>query len=451
MNESSQQQSRLIIDRQSPALREALWRVVKEAKESEGVLAPVTVIGPSQYANLGLRHELGRSGYVNVRFALLPMLAEMLGACAMAKADRRPLTPALENVLLRAVLENAGGLLENVKQHRSTLAGVRASFRDLRRAPDSVRQALEHSGGVRGEVVRLYSLSRNSTAEDWYDGEDLAEAAAEAVLEGTAATLAELGLVVFYMVRQPSLGQVKLIESLAQTGRCVAILGTTGDEQADGPVHQLGDTLRLILGEPRSKNGVGGEDIPRFPADARIHIAPDAHEETRHVIRGIVSEAESGTPLHRMAVLYRMDPPYSSLVRDELRLAGIPMAGPGTKSLADTAAGRTLTGLLRLASSTGANDSLRRDEVMAWLTGCPVRRPRGLKRQLFSPSRWDSISRKAGVIGGIGQWRRRLVGYADWQEGGAGVDPDDLTDGQVERTRSEAAAASTTTTSCLVG
>ena len=79
MSNDTKDTGRLIVDRQSPALKEALWRLVKQAKEDGGLLAPVTVVGPSQYANLSLRQELGRSGFVNVRFILLPMLAELLG------------------------------------------------------------------------------------------------------------------------------------------------------------------------------------------------------------------------------------------------------------------------------------------------------------------------------------------------------------------------------------
>ena len=107
-----------------------------------------------------------------------------------------------------------------------------------------------------------------------------------------------------------------------------------------------------------------------------------------------------------MAILYRMENPYGTLVRDELRLAGLPMAGPGRDSLSDTSVGRTLTGLLELSQG-----GFTRAEVMAWLTGCPVRPP-GASYSGFNPSRWDSLTRRAGIVGGLDQWRDRLGGYA---------------------------------------
>ena len=97
--------------------------------------------------------------------------------------------------------------------------------------------------------------------------------------------------------------------------------------------------------------------LPLLPGEARLHIAPNAHEELRWVIRRITQEAEEQrTSFHRMAILYRMDNPYTSLIRDELRLAGIPMAGPGRETLADTSVGRTLTGLRGLGG-LGNEDS----------------------------------------------------------------------------------------------
>ena len=77
---------RLIVDRQSSALKQLLWHLVRSEKESD-VLAPVTVVGPTRYANLSLRHEFGRSGFANVRFIVMPALSELLGAAALPGRD----------------------------------------------------------------------------------------------------------------------------------------------------------------------------------------------------------------------------------------------------------------------------------------------------------------------------------------------------------------------------
>ena len=313
MNRNSAHKARLIIDRQSPALREALWRLAGDAKRDGGVLAPVTIIGPSQYANLSLRQELGRSGFVNVRFILFPMLAEILGGAAMANSGRRPLTPVFENVLVRAVLEQAGEPLAQVREHRSTQSSLRKSFRRLRQVPGAVLRELEQSGGARHEVVRLYRDFRKRIGDGWYDAEDMAESAAGAVESGVAHALSDLGLMIFYLPHDLTPGQVNLIRALVRRAPCAVLLGTTGDSEADAPVNQLAATLQPLLGEPQGTASYSPE-APLLPGEARLHVAPDAHEELRRVIRGIAESAESGIPLHRMAVLYRMDPPYGSLV-----------------------------------------------------------------------------------------------------------------------------------------
>ena len=79
----------IIMDRFSPAMTKALWQLVKDAKHTD-ILAPVTVIGPTQYANLTLRQELGRTGFVNVRFIVMSHLSELLGAAELAREGRSP-------------------------------------------------------------------------------------------------------------------------------------------------------------------------------------------------------------------------------------------------------------------------------------------------------------------------------------------------------------------------
>ena len=72
-------QHRLVVDRLSSNLTESLWLLI-ENEQKDDVLAPVTVITPTPYARLALRQELGRTGFANVRFILLPVLSELLGA-----------------------------------------------------------------------------------------------------------------------------------------------------------------------------------------------------------------------------------------------------------------------------------------------------------------------------------------------------------------------------------
>ena len=424
----------LIVERQSPALKEKLWQLVREAKGND-VLAPVTVIGPSRYANLSLRQELGRTGFANVRFIVLPVLAEMLGAAAMARAGRKPLTSVLEGVFVRTVLMQATGPLAPVKDHPSTLSSVRSSFRELRKADDEVLERLEVQGGARGELVNLYREFRRRTEQTHYDAHDLTEAAAAGVRGGDTSGLDDLGMIIFYLPRNLSPADAGLIEELARQRRCTAVLGTTGDESADSETFKLSQRLQALTGEPQSDNSA---DISPLQGVAQLHIAPNAHEELRWVIRQIVMEArENRTPFHRLAVLYRTDNPYGSLIRDELRLAGIPAAGPAQDTLADTAAGRTLTGLLKLPDR-----DFQRGDVMAWLTGCPVRPPAG-RTPGFNPSRWDSLSRKAGIVGGLDQWRRRLEGYAERlrEDADQGEQAEDISDARASAMRSEATSA----------
>ena len=427
---------RLVVGRQSSALREALWGLVREAKRGDP-LAPVTVVGPSSYANLSLRQELGAGGFANVKFIVLPVLAELLGGAAMARSGRRPLTSVLERVLLREVLGGATGPLAPVKDHAATQASVRASFAELRQVGEDVLAELETKGELRRELVTLYREFRRRVGGGWYDAEDLVEAAARAVRGGDAPALIDLGMVLFYLPRNVSPAGLSLVEALAGRQLCRVVLGTTSDGSADAPVEALADSLGATMG-PRVTVEAGRTDAGQRPGKIRLHVAPTAHEEVRWAIRRMAQEArEEGTRFHRMAILYRMDNPYASLVRDELRMAGIPVAGPDRQTLADSAAGRTLTGLLDMPDG-----EFRRADVMEWLTSCPVR-PTGAAGGGFSPSRWDSLTRDAGVVRGLEQWRERLRHHAARleEEASGRLAAAEISEARVRRMKEEAEAA----------
>ena len=403
-------ESRLIVDRLSPELTQELWQLIKAEKRGD-VLAPVTVVTSTRYAGLALRQEQGRAGFANVRFILPSVLSELLGAAALEQQGRKPLTGVLENLAVRRVLAQTGGPLRDVSEHPSTQSSVRAAFRQLRNTDTTLRSALAARGGIAGEMARLYDDFRKITADEWYDQEDLAEAAATTVDAGTAPGLDDLGLIIFHLPHGLSPGEVRLMESLAGRRRCAAILGITGDAAADESTLDLAARLRGKTASPAAP-GPADADVRLHAGSARLHIAPTAHDELRWVIRQIMLEVnENRTPLHRMAILYRVADPYASLIRDELRMAGIPMAGPDRDSLASAGAGRTLMGLLDLCGG-----QFPRSDVMAWLSSCPVRNPVAENpasvTASFSPSQWDAVTRNAGIVSGRQQWRDRLDAHA---------------------------------------
>ena len=423
----------LLVGRQSPELRETLWELIGEAKGGDP-LAPVTVVGPSRYVNLSLRQNLGRCNFANVRFIVMPVLSELLGGAALARMGRKPLPAVLQSVLVREVLAEATGPLASVRDHPATHASVRASFRELRQVGEKVLNVLAARGHVRADVVRLYREFRRKTGREWYDSEDLAEAAASAVHRDDVPGLEDLGSIVFYLPRDVSPAETKLMDALAQRQRCSVLLGTTDDAEADRPVRALARALIPLLGQPETA-GQNHDKLPLLPNEARLHVAPNAHQELRWVIRRIVREAgEAGIPFHRMAVLYRMDNPYASLILDELRMADIPVAGPDRSTLADTAVGRALTGLLAMSGS-----DFRRADVMSWLTGCPIR-PAGGRATGLNPSRWDSLTRKAGIVRGMDQWRDRLNLYAERLSEDAArlAGAEEITEARAERMKSGA-------------
>ena len=406
--------------------------------QGDDPLRPVTVIGPSNYAHLSLRHRLGLSGIANVRFMVFPRLAELLGAPALSEQGKRPLTSIINSAFVRQVASEATGMLEPLRDHPSTHMSLRRTFRELRHATEDALDSLARQGGLRAETVALYREYRKQIRK-YYDDEDLARSASEIVRKGGSGGLDDLGDIVFFRVRGLTPSQASLVGALAEAGKCNVLLGLTGDKQADVSAHALADRLRPALGEPETpvvsetEQGSSERELA-----SHLLIAPNAHQELRWVIRRIMQRAEDGTPFHRMAILYRKDAPYGTLIREELDFAGIPVAGPNTASLADTAVGSALTGLLALQEADFA-----RDAVMAWLTGSPLKPPPDIDAASFNPTLWDTISKKAKVVRGSEHWEQRLDLFAeeqtksadDWESQG------EIYEARAERIRADATVA----------
>jgi len=406
--------------------RRALWDAV-DAAQADDPLAPVTVAVPSPHCGLSLRRERGRSGLVNVRFLALARIAELLGAPSLAASGRRPLTAAIRAETVHAVLSAAPDWLAPVAGHPSTEERLAASFVDLERAGGEARRVLTAGGGRVADVVRLFEEFRARTTP-FYDEEEVVAAAAEVVTDGGAASRDEIGHVVVHLPIALSPAEEALLHALAAAQRVTVILGLTGDHEVDeAHAGALAARLAPALGEANVEPPRTG-----IPLATRVLRAPDPDDEVRAVVRDLLARAAAGTPLHRMAVLYRTTEPYARIVGEVLTTAGLPWSGPSRRRLADSVVGRVLRGLLELADRDFA-----RDAVAAWLVSGPIVDP--VDGRLVDAARWDVVSRQAGVVAGTSQWGERLGHHT------AGLDDrlaaargdDDVPEWQIHRLESD--------------
>lgn len=420
-----------------PAARAALFEAIGRIQGTDP-LAPVTVAVPSPLAGLALRRGLGAStGFVNVHFTALARVAELLGAPGLAAAGRRPLAGPLRAEAVHSVLAAAPGPLAPVAGHPSTTEHLAATFTELARVPAGALSTIASRGPRAAAVVRLFEQYRARIA-GYYDEDDLVRAAATAVDDGSAPA-DEIGHVVVHLPLDLSPGELTLIRALAAHDRCTVILGLTGDPRVDaaqGAAHA--ERLAPTLGP-----AVVLTPTPPLPQAGAIVSAPDPEDEVRAVVRHLLARSGAGASLAGTAILFRAPEPYARVLPEILDAAAVPWNGPSPRRLADSAAGRVLLGLLALP-----DDDFARDDVAAWLASGPVRDPAESHR--VNASRWDALSRRAGVVQGAEQWTERLralrvtieTDLARPSEGDGDDEPDWRTR-RLERERADVAALET--------
>lgn len=395
--------SRLYLEEHGTPARERLAQWMADIK-GDDLLIPVTVVVPTQYAGLSLRRSLGAGGgLINVRFMVLARLAEYLGSPRLAERGKVPLSPLVELAAIRAIAReiSGDGPLGEIAHHPRLHTSLRETFGELVRLSGEGLARLESQDLLRAQIVRWYRLSRERLG-GYYDREELARAAAAAVEGGEASgALRDLGFIVFYLVQDLSPGEVALVMALGRQGRCAMILGLVGEEEIDAAARRVASRMEPVLGPASS-----AAPSPRGYGASHLVEASDAQEEVRWVVRHLAHRAEQGLPFHRMAVLYRQRDPYASLILGQLRLAGIPVAGPDPTPLRDTPAGKLLSSLLRVFES-----DFSRESVLQWMAESPVGMEPGGGLASGELARWEVISRKAGVIQCAGQWQERVGRY----------------------------------------
>src|ERR1700704_4411717 len=88
-------------------------------------LSPLTFIVPSLHCGRLLRRGLATVGFANVRTAILPQIAESLGAAAMAREGRSPLTPAMQDGAIRRAVGVETNVFGATARHPATIRTLR--------------------------------------------------------------------------------------------------------------------------------------------------------------------------------------------------------------------------------------------------------------------------------------------------------------------------------------
>ncbi len=335
-------------------------------------LRPVTVVAPSHAAALQMRRRLAElTPFAAVRFETFPRLSELLGAGHLAADGRRPLARPIGDYLAGQVAAESKGTLAAVSDLAGYARVLRQLFRRLRRAGITSSSAIGGSYPDHArEVFRQYDRFREASAE-FYDEEDLLDAAAEAVEESRAGALADIGAIYVAPPGALTAAGTRLLEAL----------------RAAAP---------------------GFEEIEEGPGQSqsqRFVLAPDPASEARCVVRDVIAALKDGVPIHEIGVFHGASAPYGKLLREAFANSGVPIAPTPGLPLIETRAGR---GVLALASLPERDFS--RAAAMEFLAIAPLKEyiPTEDGDERLMTNAWDRLSREAGITRGRDAWDRRL-------------------------------------------
>jgi ATP-dependent helicase/nuclease subunit B len=419
-----------------PAL-EALRAAVAQIK-GDDPMTPVTVLVPNNIAGIVARRFLAHglaaesNGIAGIYFSTLPRLAERIASPAVTAAGKRPATRPVTAAAIRQRLDADPGIFGPVSNHPSTSRALGQAMTALRDVGDSTLTTLGSASQLVKDVVRLHRETVAALAPRWYDTTDLLTAATRLVgaphPESTASTTTELGPVLLYLPQDLTQAETAFAKSLATTGDLQVIAGVTGSARADRGVLTTVSALAP---------GFQASSIASEPFAARILNATDSDDEVRCVVRDVIRSLQS-VPADRIAVLYSDRSPYARLLHEHLSSAGLTTNGPGVRPVNERATSRLLLGLLE----TGRTD-FRRADVLRTLGEVGARDFAG---ERISVSRWERVSREAGVVAGE-HWHTRLATYVEAQKATvkaerAKDEPQESTIARAERNRDTATTLS---------
>jgi CRISPR/Cas system-associated exonuclease Cas4 (RecB family) len=377
-------------------------------------LAPGVVLVGSNLLGLQLRRRLALDGTAHAGLRFLTFVDLGRGLAAPRVAGRAPLPPGGRALVARAhgASPPPAGYFSPVASRPGFHRALATTFGDL----DDGGFAADVAALVADtppdeaklrEVVGFYAAYRARVEPQFVTSSDLIRlAAAEAHRFREAFGTARLALFGFYDFTEV---QRRLLGALARTDGALERF-TAFAPEPDLAGHAFArEGVEFLAGLGLDVERLAPETAaPPAPSTPRIEVisAPSEVEEAREIARSIFALARDGVPFREVAVLLRLPATYAPLLREALTEADIPFYLHQGMALGESAAGKAFRLLLALAGTTYA-----RADVVEFLTAAPLA-PGRAPAAALSPSLWDLVTRRAGIVEGRDAWRERLDRFA---------------------------------------
>jgi ATP-dependent helicase/DNAse subunit B len=357
-----------------PTLETALAAEILAFRNTNGPLAPLTIVVPTRLLGLHLQRKLARSmtnGHANLRFATLEDL--------LPPAN---LAPRLGLELLCGEIANteipADGYFASVRETSGFRSALLETFKDLEQAgltPDTFRKAAGQSKKL-AELAAAYTAYRRWLTEHEFVTEpDLYLNSELSVLKST---------VLLYGFYDLTTVQRQFVSRLSPT---TIFFPWTGPNAYAEPLLDWFKSQDYQSVAPSSA---------KSPPPATILSCPGETSEVQEALREALAFVSSeGRTFNDVAILCRSREQYDAVLRDTLANLGIKAYFRGGRPLAEQNDARLLSLLLETIRS-----DFSRATVME------------LAGHLTPSSHWDALSVQLGIVGGQEQWLTRLEAVA---------------------------------------
>lgn len=385
--------------------------------QAEDPLAPVAVVigGSLQRPYLQRRVATLNDGFINVHFLMASELALRLGQGRMIDEGRSPLPALGDRVLLGRIASEQCGYFEPVSHASGFADALHRTIREVRQAgidPDEFRTHLNGSCEVPAKAEALAEIYESflEARSGFYGPDDCLLAADLDSIPWT--TLHVVGLT------DPPAALTELLLRISERIETTVYLPTYETEadeasaafrarvsEADAecidldPPADSGSTLAHAQSHLFGSPAATGHD-----ESLRLFSAPDPVREIREVARACLRWADEGLAFHEMAIVYRHADTYRAIIESVFAEAEIPLYLHEGSPLIERPLGRRIAALLQLSEKR-----FDRRGVLDFLSDSKLPEETRNRFESFNASRWDRVSRDAGIVEGAAQWKERLA------------------------------------------